>query len=132
MLDKLENSVNRLLRKHNMNDCWECKSENGIKIYFSENEESNRKFLFSAKLETNGRISCEFSLDELGNVDVSELKYYPRGSRFYYSDSTIMEEYLIDCINNPNIDKLEEVIKYRNYIYDNLDGWMFDVFTEII
>lgn len=77
-------------------------------------------------------VSCEFSLDELGDVDVSELKYYPGGSRFYYSDFTIMEEYLVDCINDPDIDKLEEVIEYRDYIYDNLDGWMFDVFTEII
>ena len=55
-------------------------------------------------------------------------------SGFYSSDSdpTIIEQSLVECLNDLDIDKLEEVIEYRNYIYDNLDGWMFDVFTEII
>lgn len=84
-------------------------------------------------MKVTGEISYEFSLDELG--DVSKLEYYPGGySGFYSSDSdpTIIEQSLVECLNDLDIDKLEEVIEYRNYIYDNLDGWMFDVFTEII
>lgn len=135
MFDKLESLIDRLLRKYNMNDCWKSKSEDEIKIYFSEDKKSNRRFLFRAKLEVTGKISYEFSLDELGDVDVSKLEYYPGGySGFYSSDSdpTIIEQSLLECLNDLDIDKLEEVIEYRNYIYDNLDGWMFDVFTEII
>lgn len=79
MFDKLESLIDRLLRKYNMNDCWKSKSEDDIKIYFSEDKESNRRFLFRAKLEVTGEISYEFSLDELGDVDVSKLEYYPEG-----------------------------------------------------
>ena len=119
MFDKLESFIDRLLRKYNMNDCWKSKSEDDIKIYFSEDKESNRRFLFRAKLEVTGEISYEFSLDELGDVDVSKLEYYPGGySGFYSSDSdpTIIEQSLVECLNDLDIDKLEEVIEYRNYI----------------
>lgn len=84
-----------------MNDCWKSKSEDDIKIYFSEDKESNRRFLFRAKLEVTGEISYEFSLDELGDVDVSKLEYYPGGySGFYSSDSdpTIIEQSLVIII----------------------------------
>lgn len=84
MFDKLESLIDRLLRKYNMNDCWKSKSEDEIKIYFSEDKESNRRFLFRAKLKVTGEISYEFSLDELGDVDVSKLEYYPGGYSGFY------------------------------------------------
>ena len=60
--EELESLIDRLLRKYNMNDCWESRSEDNIKIYFSEDKESSRRFLFRAKLETTGEISGKMDM----------------------------------------------------------------------
>ena len=117
-----------------MNDCWKSKSEDDIKIYFSEDKESNRRFLFRAKLEVTGEISYEFSLDELGDVSIYFDNYKKKYPGEYIGLSE--EEYNIftelscydgnDAIKVEICDCLRSETEYSFLVFQGVEIYYYD------
>lgn len=133
-LEEVKNAVLNLLEQYGMDSVGSRIIDNQLlTIRFSEEDDSEINFIFTACLD-DVDILYSFDVEKVEDVDVKKLECYPNGfySGRFSTGLTDLENNLINCINDPNIKSLQQVIEYRNDIYDDLDGWMFNVLEEIL
>lgn len=133
-LEEIKNTVFSLLEQYDMNSVGgRIIGNEHLTIRFSEEDDSEVNYIFTASLKEKD-ILYEFAVEKVYDVNVSSLECYPKGcySGKFNTGLTDLENNLSDCINDHDIEDLKEVIEYRDNIYDDLDGWKFNVLTEIL